>query len=104
MDRALEPSQLREIQEVLGHFERDGIAFHVLRTRQAGQRAFISTHVLVPGDWSVQRGHDVVEDVEAALHERLPYATVFTHLEPADDPRSFADATLDRRDQRLASP
>ena len=88
---------------MLGHFERDGIEFHALRTRQAGQRAFISTHVLVPGDWPVQRGHDVVEDVEAALRERLPYATVFTHLEPADDPRSFADTSLDRRDQRLAS-
>jgi hypothetical protein len=30
------------------------------------------------------------------LRERLPYATVFTHLEPAEDPRSFADTTLDR--------
>jgi hypothetical protein len=31
-----------------------------------------------------------------ALRERLPYATVFTHLDPADDPRSFDDTTLDR--------
>jgi divalent metal cation (Fe/Co/Zn/Cd) transporter len=44
----------------------------------------------------VQREHDLVEEIEAALREQLPYATVFTHLEPADDPRSFDDATLDR--------
>jgi divalent metal cation (Fe/Co/Zn/Cd) transporter len=53
--------------------------------------------VLVPGPWSVQRGHDVVEEVEAELRDRLPYATVFTHLEPAEDRRSFDDTTLDRQ-------
>jgi divalent metal cation (Fe/Co/Zn/Cd) transporter len=53
-------------------------------------------HVLVPGAWTVQRGHDVVEEVEAAQREQLPYATVFTHLEPAEDPRSFDDSRLDR--------
>jgi cation diffusion facilitator family transporter len=96
MDRALGQSERSQIQEVLERFERDGVQFHALRTRQAGSRAFVSVHVLVPGSWTVQRGHDVVEEVEAALRERLPYATVFTHLEPAEDPRSFDDTALDR--------
>ena len=84
------------IQETLGEFERDGVRFHALRTRQAGARRFVSLHVLVPGAWTVQRGHDLVERVEASLCTRLPGASVFTHLEPAEDPRSFADTTLDR--------
>jgi cation diffusion facilitator family transporter len=96
MDRALDEAERRQIEQVLAQFERDGVRFHALRTRQAGSRAFVSLHVLVPGMWTVQRGHDVVEQVEAALRERLPYATVFTHLEPAEDPRSFDDTTLDR--------
>jgi cation diffusion facilitator family transporter len=96
MDRALGEPERRQIEDVLAEFERDGVRFHALRTRQAGQRAFVSLHVLVPGTWNVQRGHDVVEQVEAALRERLPYATVFTHLEPAEDPRSFDDTALDR--------
>jgi cation diffusion facilitator family transporter len=94
MDRALGEDERRQIEEVLSRFEREGVQFHALRTREAGSRAFVSVHVLVPGSWSVQRGHDVVERVEAALRERLPYATVFTHLEPADDPRSFGDTAL----------
>ena len=97
MDRALGDTEREQINTVLPGFEHDGVQFHALRTRQAGSRAFISVHVLVPGAWTVQRGHDVVEDVEAALRQRLPYATVFTHLEPAEDPRSFADTELDRR-------
>jgi cation diffusion facilitator family transporter len=96
MDRGLGESERVPIEQVLSRFERDGVRFHALRTRQAGSRAFVSVHVLVPGAWTVQRGHDVVENVEAALRDRLPYATVFTHLEPAEDPRSFDDTTLDR--------
>jgi len=97
MDRALGQAERSHIDEALEQFERDGVRFHALRTRQSGSRAFVSVHVLVPGAWPVQRGHDVVEEVEAALGKRLPYATVFTHLEPAEDPRSFDDTDLDRQ-------
>ena len=96
MDKALGEDEQEQIEAVLGRFEQDGVRFHALRTRQAGSRAFVSVHVLVPGAWSVQRGHDLVEHVEADLREALPFASVFTHLEPAEDPRSFDDATLDR--------
>jgi divalent metal cation (Fe/Co/Zn/Cd) transporter len=51
---------------------------------------------VVPGAWTIRQGHDFAEEIEAALREALPYATVFTHVEPADDPRSFEDAALDR--------
>jgi len=96
MDRALGEGELSTIQEALAPFERDGIQFHALRTRQAGSRAFVSTHVLVPAGWTVQQGHDEAERIEAALREAIPYATIFTHLEPIEDPRSYDDTTLDR--------
>jgi divalent metal cation (Fe/Co/Zn/Cd) transporter len=54
-------------------------------------------HVLVPGDWTVQRGHDAVEAIEAEIRAALPGATVFTHLEPREDPASYRDVKLDRR-------
>jgi cation diffusion facilitator family transporter len=44
----------------------------------------------------VQQGHDVAEGVERDVRERLPYATVFTHVEPREDPASFDDVSLDR--------
>jgi cation diffusion facilitator family transporter len=96
MDRGLNAQEQQLIQEALADFERDGVQFHALRTRQAAQRAFVYLHVLVPGAWTVQRGHDIVEEVEEAIRRRLAYATVFTHLEPVEDPRSFEDTTLDR--------
>jgi cation diffusion facilitator family transporter len=104
MDQALSDDELARIQEALAPFEGAGVRFHAVRTRQAGSRAFVSTHVLVPSAWSVQRGHDEVERVEAALREAVPYATVFTHLEPIEDPRSYDDTQLDRPDQATATP
>jgi cation diffusion facilitator family transporter len=96
MDRALDAPEQAKIAAALAHFESADVRFHALRTRQAGSRAFVSLHVLVPGAWTVQHGHDVVEEVEAELRHQLPHATIFTHLEPAEDPRSFADTALDR--------
>ena len=98
MDRGLDAAEQAQIAAVLTRFESDGISYHALRTRQAGSRAFVSLHVLVPGAWTVQQGHDVAEEIEDALRAALPHATVFTHLEPAEDPRSFADVELDRLD------
>jgi cation diffusion facilitator family transporter len=96
MDRALPHELQGEIREVLGLFASRGVRFHALRTRQAGRRSFISMHVLVPGAWTVRQGHDMAEEVEAALRARVPHATVFTHVEPVEDPRSFDDTELDR--------
>jgi cation diffusion facilitator family transporter len=96
MDRALDQVAMGHVDEVLSTFASDKVSFHALRTRQAGQRAFVSVHILVPGEWTVRRGHDLAEEVEAALRGKLPYASVFTHLEPTEDPRSFDDTLLDR--------
>jgi hypothetical protein len=42
------------------------------------------------------RGHDLVEHVERDVRAALQRPTIFTHLEPIEDPRSFADIKLDR--------
>ncbi len=96
MDRALPDGQRAAIDAVLAGRRGESVEFHALRTRKAGRRSFISVHVLVPGEWTVQRGHDFVESVEGELRETVENATVFTHLEPIEDPASFADTELDR--------
>jgi cation diffusion facilitator family transporter len=96
LDRALPGPQREAVAGVLARFEARGVAFHALRTRQAAGRSFLSVHVLVPGDWSVQRGHDLLEEIEADIRQAVPGASVLTHLEPAEDPASFRDRELDR--------
>ena len=96
LDRALPETERRAIEAVLDGFRTQGIEFHALRTRAAAGRSFVSMHVLVPGAWSVQRGHDVVEEIEARVREAVPSASVFTHIEPLEDPASYRDERLDR--------
>jgi divalent metal cation (Fe/Co/Zn/Cd) transporter len=82
---------------VLARYEDEqGIQTHALRTRQSGSRAFVSLHVLVPGWWTVHRGHELLEAIEHDIRGTAPGVTVFTHLEAVDDPQSWADAALDR--------
>ena len=96
MDTALPSAEHQAIMTVLHRYERDEIHFHALRTRHAGSRSFISLHVLVPGDWTVQRGHDLLEQVERDIRAAVPGATVFTHVEPVGDPLAWEDTSLDR--------
>jgi cation diffusion facilitator family transporter len=96
LDSALPAGDQTLIASALAPYREQGIEFHALRTRQSGARRFISLHVLVPGGWTVQRGHDLCERIEADIREKLPESTVFTHLEPREDPRAWDDQGLDR--------
>jgi len=91
MDASLPPEQQQAIETALEPYRQKGIVFHALLTRQSGAQVFISMHVLVPGAWSVQQGHDEVERIEADIHRLIPRADVLTHLEPIEDPASFQD-------------
>jgi cation diffusion facilitator family transporter len=96
MDVSIPQDELQTIEAVLDRYRQQGLDFHALRTRQAGSRAFISLHVLVPGAWSVQQGHDWSERIEADIRAVVAYAHITTHLEPLEDPVSLADQELDR--------
>lgn len=96
MDTALPSEEQDAIQQILERYRQQGVQFHALRTRSAAARRFVSLHVLVPGTWTVQQGHNLLERIEADLRSQLPNVTVFTHLEPLEDSVSWQDTTLDR--------
>jgi cation diffusion facilitator family transporter len=96
MDEAIPQEQITAVEAVLERYRGQGMGFHALRTRQAGSHAFITLHVLVPGEWTVQRGHDLVEQIEAEIRAAVPYSHLTTHLEPIEDPVSLSDQGLER--------
>ena len=96
MDTALPAEEQDTLRKVLEPYVHSGVQFHELRTRQSGAQQFVSLHVLVPGLWTVQRGHRLLERIEADIRRALPNATVFTHLESLNDPASWDDASVGR--------
>ena len=98
MDSVISPDKQKLITNFLESQKEQGIEYHSLMTRQAGQRIFISLHLLVPGSWSVQKGHDKSEYIEEYIENlfELP-ATCSTHIEPIEDPASLNDIGIDRK-------
>lgn len=97
LDSAIPQEERQQVAEVLNRYAPQGVQYHSLRTRQAGQRRFISVHVLVPGKWTVQRGHNLLEQIERDVRNALPGpTTILTHLEPVEDPVSMEDIEIDR--------
>lgn len=91
LDRALPESDQRQLAAVIAAHTGEGLAVHALRTRAAGSRRFVSFHLLVPGRWTVQAGHELCERLEGEIKAALPHTDVITHLEPIEDPRSWED-------------
>lgn len=96
MDSPMTVAERAVVDSVLDTYRLRGIQFHAMRTRQAGSRRFLSIHVLVPGGWTVQRGHDLLEQLEQEVRAVVPNTNVLTHLEPIGDPAALEDVELDR--------
>ncbi len=96
LDTAITAEEQKALQGVLDRFAARGVTFHAVRTRQAAARRFVTMHVLVPGDWTVRRGHDLAEEIEQGVCAAIPNCHAMTHLEAIEDPKSFADQGLDR--------
>jgi len=97
MDSAIDRGYIKYINTVFEEYTIKKIVFHGLRTRRSGSRNFITFHVLVPGIWTVQNAHSLVEEIEKKLRDTIPNSTIDTHIEPLEDPVSWADTELDRK-------
>ena len=95
MDESLPKEQNARLRGILAEHETEEIKFHAFRTRISGARAFMEFHMLVPGAWSVQRGHDAMEDLIDLIQEEFAELRVIGHLEPIEDPRSYEDIHID---------
>jgi divalent metal cation (Fe/Co/Zn/Cd) transporter len=82
LDAAMPAKDLARVNAVLDAMRTPEVDFVELRTRESGRHRFVSLKVLVPGSWTVERGHSLADDVEVAISQDLPDTDVQTHLEP----------------------
>lgn len=91
LDTSISHEELNIVRSVFNKYRLLGLEFHGLRTRQSAQRRFVDFHVLVPGSWTVKKGHDLLEKIEKEISDLIEKVTISTHLEPVEDPRSHED-------------
>lgn len=95
MDAAMSENDRAAIDAVLEGRRAGGIGFHDVRTRESGHLRFVQMHMLVPGEWTVQRAHDLTERVEQDLREVFDDLSITVHIEPLEDPRAYESWRLD---------
>jgi cation diffusion facilitator family transporter len=96
LDVSLPQEEIDAVKVVLDSYGEQGVRYHALRSRQAAARRFLAVHLLVPGGWTIARGHRLADEIEKRILAVLPQANIVTHLEPIGDPASLQDAQLDR--------
>jgi len=102
LDSVIPAEEQKMITDFLDSQKDQGIEYHSLMTRQAGQRIFISLHLLLPGSLTVQAGHDKSEFIEEYIENMFEGpVTVSTHIEPIEDPASMNDIGIDRKKKNI---
>jgi cation diffusion facilitator family transporter len=96
LDISLPENEINEVRSILDSYQDQGVRYHAMRSRQAASRKFLVVHLLVPGDWTVHRGHQLAEEVETQGMKAIQRMYITTHIEPVEDPISLDDAHLDR--------
>jgi len=84
LDRGATPAVKARIESIaLGITDVESV--HKIRTRNMGPGIYLDLHVLVDGNLTVRRGHDIATDVKRALLDDGPeILDAVVHLEPAD--------------------
>jgi len=96
LDEKLPPSQEAAIEvSIRKHNEVSG--FHALRTRRAGSRSYIDLHLVMAGDTSLERAHEICDQIENEIGSQLHEASVTIHCEPCDDECEQCSAICSRR-------
>jgi cation diffusion facilitator family transporter len=82
LDAALPPHDLAALHAALDGVRLPEVEFGEIRTRESGRQRFVSLTVRLPGSWTVERAHEVTDEVERAICRGLPGAQVQTHVAP----------------------
>lgn len=85
LDAALPEEEVTQIHDVISSvMGGDNCPCRVthLRTRESGRQRFIEAIVEVPGDWSVERSHDLTDRLEIEIEKTLPGIEAILHVEP----------------------
>jgi cation diffusion facilitator family transporter len=87
LDEKLPPSQEAVIEESIKKPSGEVYGFHALRTRRAGSQSYIDLHLVMAGDISLERAHQICDEIENEIQSTLHEASVTIHCEPCDDER-----------------
>jgi len=97
LDEKLPASEQAVIEDCLKKHSRDVSGFHALRTRRAGSQSYIDLHLVMAGDISLERAHQICDQVEDDIQRALREASIIIHAEPCDSECEQCSAICSKR-------
>lgn len=82
LDRALPPSEQKEIEQIILNYDPRITGFHNLRTRKIGNRRFIDFHFEIKEEEDFKKAHQLTEALIKRIQERFPDADITVHFDP----------------------
>ena len=82
MDAAPSPAVVERIRDLVSRHGTGAIEAHDMRARHAGNTSFLEFHLVVPGDMTVARAHEICDEIETALHAEMAGLIITIHVEP----------------------
>ena len=82
LDAGLEPCEEEQLRILIASHDLQIRGFHNLRTRKSGGRRFIEFHILVNPAMSVNRSHELTDELVVKIREIMPASLVTIHVEP----------------------
>lgn len=82
MDESVPEDDLTKMRALISANADGAVEAHDLRARHAGAATFVEFHLVVPGEMSVERAHDICDRIEGALKADIAQCTVTIHVEP----------------------
>jgi cation diffusion facilitator family transporter len=104
MDHALPVAEQAAVRAAIEAHLGPDMAYHALRTRQAGSHRFVDFHLLVPGRYTVRQAHELTGHIEDAVRATLPRLEVSVHIEPIEAREAWTDSALVPLEQAAGHP
>lgn len=81
LDETLPANELKTLRSIIDEHCINGIKYHNLRTRKAGNLKFIDFHLEVPEDITVKTAHEICDTIEESINSRFTHTEVNIHVE-----------------------
>lgn len=95
LDEAAPPEVQERVRSVIKSFGDGALQAHDIRTRQAGRLVFVEFHLVVPGDMSVAKSHEICDRIETELERAIQGTDIVIHVEPEHEAKVTADEAID---------
>ncbi|MEZ5195227.1 MAG: cation diffusion facilitator family transporter [Bacteroidales bacterium] len=82
LDTSLPDNDIQTIHTTLKNYTGDCINYHKFRTRKSGAQKYLDFHLEVPEKMTVREAHDLCDNIEYELKNRMERLDVNIHIEP----------------------